>query len=78
MNAAKLELTPLAARVKGMFTKIVLWIDTDRDVSIQQQAFEPGDDYRLAKYTNIKLNATLPPDTFKLKTTSKTKVVHPQ
>ncbi len=78
VKTAKLELTPLAAKVKSMFSKIVLWIDTDRDVSIQQQAFEPGEDYRLAKYSNIKLNAPLPPDTFKLKTTSKTKVVHPQ
>jgi outer membrane lipoprotein-sorting protein len=78
VKTAKLELTPLAAKVKSMFSKIVLWIDTDRDVSIQQQAFEPGEDYRLAKYSNIKLNAPLSPDTFKLKTTSKTKVVHPQ
>jgi outer membrane lipoprotein-sorting protein len=78
VKTAKLELTPFTQKVRSMFTKIVLWIDTDRDVSIQQQAFEPGGDYRLAKYSNIKLNPSLPPDTFKLKTTSKTKVVRPQ
>src|SRR5438128_6602597 len=77
VKTAKLELTPLAAKVRGMFSKIVLWIDTDRDVSLKQQAFEPAGDYRLAKYSNIKLNPKLPADTFKLKTTSKTKIVHP-
>jgi outer membrane lipoprotein-sorting protein len=78
INAAKLELTPLTAKVKGMFSKIVLWLDTDRDVSLKQQAFEPAGDYRIAKYSNITLNPKLPDDTFKLKTTSKTKVVRPQ
>jgi outer membrane lipoprotein-sorting protein len=78
INAAKLELTPLTAKVKGMFSKIVLWLDTDRDVSVKQQAFEPSGDYRIAKYSNITLNPKLPDDTFKLKTTSKTKVVRPQ
>jgi outer membrane lipoprotein-sorting protein len=78
VNCAKLELTPLTAKVKGMFAKIVLWVDTDRDVSIKQQAFEPSGDYRIAKYSNIKLNPSLPAGTFKLKTTSKTKVVRPQ
>jgi outer membrane lipoprotein-sorting protein len=78
VKAAKLELTPLTQKVRSMFSKIILWIDTDRDVSIKQQAFEPAGDYRLAKYSNIKLNPSLPADTFKLKTTSKTKVVRPQ
>jgi len=78
VNCAKLELTPLTAKVKGMFSKIVLWVDTDRDVSIKQQAFEPSGDYRIAKYSNIKLNPALPADTFRLKTTGKTKVVRPQ
>jgi outer membrane lipoprotein-sorting protein len=78
VKTAKLELTPLTAKVRNMFSKIALWIDTDRDVSLKQQAFEPAGDYRLAKYSNIKLNPKLPDDTFKLKTTSKTKVVRPQ
>ncbi len=76
--AAKLELTPITVKVKNMFSKIVLWVDTERDVSIKQQAFEPAGDYRIAKYTNIKLNPKLPDDTFKLKTTNKTKIVRPQ
>lgn len=78
VKTAKLELTPLTPKVRSMFEKIVLWIDTDRDVSLKQQAFEPAGDYRLAKYFNIKLNPKLPDDIFKLKTTSKTKIVRPQ
>lgn len=78
VKTAKLELTPLTAKVRNMFSSIVLWVDTDRDVSIKQQAFEPAGDYRIAKYSNIKLNPKLPDDTFKLKTTNKTKIVRPQ
>jgi outer membrane lipoprotein-sorting protein len=78
VKTARLELTPLTPKVRSMFSTIVLWVDTDRDVSIKQQAFEPAGDYRIAKYSNIKLNPRLPEDTFKLKTTSKTKIVRPQ
>ena len=74
----KLELTPKSQRARGIFEKIVLWIDTQRGVSVQQQLFEPSGDYRLAKYNNIHINQTVSDDTFKLKTTAKTKTVTPQ
>jgi imidazolonepropionase-like amidohydrolase/outer membrane lipoprotein-sorting protein len=77
VNTAKLELTPKAAKVKGMFSKITLWIDPARGVSVQQRFTEPTGDYRLAKYSNIKMNGKLSGDVFKLKTTAKTKVVVP-
>jgi outer membrane lipoprotein-sorting protein len=74
----KLELTPKSPKVRNMFDRIILWIDPVRDVSLKQQAFEPSGDYRIASYTNFKMNSKLPDDTFKLKTTGRTKVVHPQ
>jgi outer membrane lipoprotein-sorting protein len=74
---AKLELVPKNPQARNAASHIVLWIDTARGVSVQQQFFEPSGDYRLAKYSNIKLNQNLPSDTFKLKTTGKTKVVAP-
>ncbi len=78
VNAAKLELTPKAPRVRAMFNPIVLWIDTSRGVSVQQQFFEPGSgNYRLAKYSNIKINQKVPDSAFKLKTTGKTRFVTP-
>lgn len=77
INAAKLELTPKSQRMKNMFERIVLWIDPSKGVSVQQQFFQASGDYRLAKYSNIKLNERIGDDVFKLKTTSKTKVVRP-
>ena len=78
VKTVKLELTPKAEKVKKMFSRFILWIDPLRDVSLKQQAFEPSGDFRTATYSNIKLNEKVPEDTFKLKTTSKTKVVRPQ
>jgi outer membrane lipoprotein-sorting protein len=77
IKTAKLELTPKAEKVRNMFSHFLLWMDTARDVSIKQQAFEPSGDNRTATYSNIKINEKVPDDTFKLKTTSKTKVVRP-
>jgi hypothetical protein len=45
---------------------------------VQQQLFEPGGDYRLAKYSEIQINQKLPDNVFKLKTTGKTKFISPQ
>ena len=78
VNAAKLELTPKAARVKNMFDVITLWIDPARGISVQQKFQESSGDYRLAKYSNIKPNQKLPDSAFKLKTTGKTRIVTPQ
>ncbi len=78
VDAAKLELIPKSARLRNNIARILLWIDPARGVSVQQQFFEPGGDYRLAKYSDIQLNQKLPDNAFKLKTTSKTKVVSPQ
>lgn len=75
MRTAKLDLTPRSAKVRNMFQHIVLWLDTTRAVSLKQQAFEPSGDYRLAHYTDIRVNRKLPDEIFKLKTTGKTKVV---
>ena len=74
----KLILAPKLEKIRNMFAQIVLWIDPARGVSVQQDFIEPSGDYRLAKYTNIKINQKIPDDVFKLKTTGKTKVVRPQ
>jgi outer membrane lipoprotein-sorting protein len=76
--AVKLELVPKSPKVRNTFSKIVLWIDPARGVSVQQQLFEPSGDYRLAKYSSIELNQKIPDSVFKIKTTPKTKTVSPQ
>ena len=75
VRTAKLDLTPRSAKVKNMFDHIIIWVDATRAVSLKQQAFEPSGDYRLAHYTNIKLNSKIPDDVFKLHTSGKTKTV---
>ena len=77
VDAAKLQLVPKAQKVKNTFDHILLWIDPARGISIQQQFFTPSGDYRLAKYSDIKLNEKISDAAFKLKTTPKTKVVSP-
>jgi len=78
IEAAKLELVPKSARLRGNIARIFLWIDPAKGVSVQQQFFEPGGDYRLAKYSQIQINQKLPDNAFKLKTTGKTRFISPQ
>lgn len=75
---AKLQLVPKSAKIKNTYSQIFLWIDLDRGVSVQQQLFQPQGDYRLAKYSQIKLNEKISDDVFKLKTTSKTQTITPK
>jgi outer membrane lipoprotein-sorting protein len=76
--AGKLELIPKSARLRNNIARILLWIDPAKGVSVQQQFFEPGGDYRLAKYSQIQINQKLPDNAFKLKTTGKTRFISPQ
>ena len=75
---SKLELVPKSERLRNNIARILLWIDPARGISVRQQMFEPGGDYRLAKYTNIQTNQKLPDGVFKLKTTAKTRFISPQ
>jgi outer membrane lipoprotein-sorting protein len=77
-ETAKLNLVPKSPKIRNNFDHIILWIDPARGISIQQRLFEPSGDYRLAKYSDIKLNQKISDSVFKLNTTSKTKTVSPQ
>ena len=77
VKTAKLELIPKSPKLKNTFSRILLWVDTARDISVKQQFFEPSGDYRNAYYRNIRLNEKVADDVFKLKTTAKTKFVRP-
>ena len=77
VKTSKLELVPKSVKAKKMFSNIELWIDDARGISVQQKFIEAeSGDYRLAKYSNIKINEKISDDDFKLKTTGKTKVVN--
>lgn len=78
VKTAKLDLTPKKEKVQQTYNKIILWIDPDRDVLLKQQFFEHSGDYRVAHYTNMKLNDKFPEDVFRLKTNGNTKTIRPQ
>jgi outer membrane lipoprotein-sorting protein len=75
---AKLQLIPKSDKVRSNFPQIILWIDLARGISVQQKLIQTQGDYRLAKYSAIKVNAKINNDVFRLKTTSKTKFVSPR
>ena len=78
VQTAKLDLTPKNEKLLQTYNKILLWIDPQRDVLLKQQFFERSGDYRLAHYTNMKLNSKISDDAFRLKTNGNTKIVTPQ
>jgi outer membrane lipoprotein-sorting protein len=78
VETEKLELVPKSARLRGMFERLLMWIDPKLGVAVQQKFFQPEGDYRLTKYSDIRLNQKLSDSAFKLKTDSKTRTVSPQ
>jgi outer membrane lipoprotein-sorting protein len=79
VNTFRLDLTPKSHRAQAMFQTIILWIDATRGVSVQQKFIEPSSgDYRLATYSNIRINSSLSDNVFALKTKPNPKIVTPQ
>jgi outer membrane lipoprotein-sorting protein len=82
IETGSLDLTPKSDRVRNMFSRILLWIDPARGVSVQQRFFEPASgNYRLVVYDHIQINgAKIPDSVFSLKdkTNKKTAYVNPQ
>jgi outer membrane lipoprotein-sorting protein len=77
-TTAKLQLVPKSEKVRNNFSKILLWIDLGRGVSMQQEFDTPQGDYRRAHYSDIRLHQKISGDVFRLKTTSKTQFVSPR
>ncbi len=75
---AELQLIPKSEKVRNNFKQIFLWIDLERGISVQQKLVTPQDDYRLTKYSAIKLNEPIKNEVFQLKTNKKTQTVTPQ
>jgi outer membrane lipoprotein-sorting protein len=76
--SAKLQLVPKTEKLRNNFSKILLWIDLSRGISVQQQFMQTQGDYRLAKYSSVRLNGKIGNDVFRLKTTRKTQTVSPR
>jgi outer membrane lipoprotein-sorting protein len=67
VKVAKLELVAKDPQVRKNIAKITIWIDPDRAVSLQQRFDESPSVYRICKYTDIKINQSLPKNAFDLK-----------
>jgi outer membrane lipoprotein-sorting protein len=74
-DTVRLELIPKSDKIKQHFPQIILWINPQTGISVQQKLMEAGGDYRLAKYSNIRLGEKIPSKVFQLKTSGNTKVV---
>jgi outer membrane lipoprotein-sorting protein len=78
MATGELQLIPKSEKFRNNISKILLWIDLSSGISVQQQFFQPQGDYRLAKYSSVRLRAKIAGDVFQLKTTKKTQFVSPR
>ena len=68
VKTEKLDLVSNDPGVRKNFSKVTLWMDLDRDVSIKQQFFAAGTgDINTATYTNIKLNGKVDTKPFEIK-----------
>jgi len=65
VQAAKLDLTPKQPGGNQQFTHITIWVDPKLGVSRKQQVFQDSGDWRIANYSNIKMN-NVPANAFEL------------
>jgi len=70
-----LELTPRSESARGQLTKIQLWVSEESWLPAQQKFFQPGGDYLMARYTNVKVNRPLSNATFIIRAPSDVKRV---
>ncbi len=68
VKTEKLDLVSKDPGVRQNFSKVTLWMDLDRDVSIKQQFFAAATgDINTATYTNIHLNSKVDTKPFEIK-----------
>lgn len=58
-RTVRLELEPKSPKVREQVEKIELWIPEDGGYPIQQRFWQPGGDYYLVRYREIRLNTGL-------------------
>lgn len=68
VKTEKLELVSKDQGVRNNFSKVVLWLDLDRDVSLKQQFYAAGTgDINTAVYSNLRLNGKVETAPFEIK-----------
>lgn len=59
-DSVHLQLTPRAQDVLRQLSRVDLWISLKTNCPIQQKFYLPGGDYRLASFSDVKVNPPLP------------------
>jgi outer membrane lipoprotein-sorting protein len=72
VTTEKLELVAKDPEVRKNLTKVTIWVDLDRAISLRQELRFGASNTRIGVYSNIKVNQSLPADAFTFKTNSKT------
>ncbi|MBI4874565.1 MAG: hypothetical protein HY822_08030 [Acidobacteria bacterium] len=77
-KTVRVELVPKASKVRQHLSKAELWISLADGHTVQQKFYEPSGDYRLATYSEIKWNPSLPDSALALKLPANVKREFPQ
>jgi len=72
VKTAQLELVAIDPAVRKTFSKVTIWVDTDRAVSIKQVFVLSPTSTWICKYSNFQINQSIPGDAFTFKTDRKT------
>lgn len=74
----RLELVPRSKQALEQITMVALWIPQDAGHPVQQKILQPGGNFYLVVYSDIKLNPGLPDSDFNLKLPAEVKRDYPQ
>lgn len=77
-QCSRLQLTPKSEEIKKHVTEVGLWIPLDAGYPIQQRFLQPGGDFILFTYSDLRINPALPDSAFRLNVPKDAKVEYPQ
>jgi outer membrane lipoprotein-sorting protein len=68
LDGQKTAMLDLVPKTKSSLIKTVrIWMDVQKGISLQVKATEPGGDYTIFKYSNIRVNSPMPGNAFDLR-----------
>jgi outer membrane lipoprotein-sorting protein len=65
-TTAVMDLTPRSKETLSQITQIQLWVSEESWLPVQQKFLQPGGDYFIARYTNVRVNRALPSAAFNI------------
>jgi outer membrane lipoprotein-sorting protein len=74
VDTVKLDLVPKDPKVAENVSRITIWVDLKRGISLKQEFFLPSDDQKTATYTHIRYNERINTAPYAMKTDKKTTV----